>query len=65
MLHLSAEAIVDTVEDGENQKKKKKKRKKKKSAETGEKAQQNALSKRTEKPIQVDLGSMLKTISVR
>lgn len=64
VLQVSSEAIMDAVEDGENQKKKKKKKKKKKSSETGEKAQQNASSKRTEKPIQVDLGSMLKTISI-
>ena len=55
----------DTDAKGEKQKKKKKKKKKKKSTEAGDQAQQNASPKRTEKPIQFDLGIMLQTISVR
>ena len=49
--------------DGNKQKKKKKK--KKKTKEAGDNAQESASTKRTEKPIQFDLGVMLQTISVR
>ena len=49
-----------------NQKKKKKKnKKKKKTEETGEQAKGGGSTKRTQKPIQFDLGVMLETISVR
>lgn len=60
-----------TADDAENEaevdgnKQKKKKKKKKKTKEAGNSAQENASTKRTEKPIQFDLGVMLQTISVR
>ena len=51
--------------EAEGNQQKKKKKKKKKTKEAGDKTQENASSKRTEKPIQFDLGVMLQTISVR
>jgi len=53
------------AEADENRQKKKKKKKKKKPKEAGDKAQESSSSKRTEKPIQFDLGVMLQSISVR
>ncbi|KAL9985383.1 hypothetical protein ACROYT_G007779 [Oculina patagonica] len=67
LLRVPLQATADGVEneagtEGAKQKKKKKK-KKKKTKESGDKPQENATPKRTEKPIQFDLGVMLQTIS--
>ena len=56
----TADGAENEAEAEENKQKKKKKTK-----EVGDKAQENASPKRTEKPIQFDLGVMLQTISVR
>jgi len=61
----TADGAENEAEAEENKQKKKKKKKKKKTKEVGDKAQENASPKRTEKPIQFDLGVMLQTISVR
>ena len=49
----------------ENSPRKKKKKKKKKTAESGGQSQDGGSAKRTQKPIQFDLGVMLQNISVR
>ena len=49
----------------ENSPTKKKKKKKKKTAESGGQSQDGGSAKRTQKPIQFDLGVMLQNISVR
>ena len=60
----TADGTEDEAEAEGNKQKKKKKKKKKKTKEAGDNAQENTSSKRTEKPIQFDLGVMLQTISV-
>lgn len=49
----------------ENSPTKKKKKKKKKTEESGGQSQEGGSAKRTQKPIQFDLGVMLQNISVR
>jgi len=61
----TADGADNEAEAEGNKQKKKKKKKKKKTKEAGDKAQENASPKRTEKPIQFDLGVVLQTISVR
>ena len=65
---MPPQTTTDDVEyeaetEGSKQRKKKKK-KKKKTKDSGDKPPENTSSKRTEKPIQFDLGVMLQTISV-
>ena len=63
--HAAADGAENEAEAEGNKQKKKKKKKKKKTKEGEDKAHENASAKRTEKPIQFDLGVMLQTISVR
>ena len=60
----TADGTENEAEADGNKQKKKKKKKKKKTKEAGENSQENASTKRTDKPIQFDLGVMLQTISV-
>lgn len=61
----TADGLENEAETEGKKQKKKKKKKKKKTKEPGDNAQENVSPKRTEKPIQFDLGVMLQTISVR
>ena len=61
----TADGTEEEAEAEGTKQKKKKKKKKKKTKEPGDKAQENASPKRTEKLIQFDLSIMLQTISVR
>ena len=67
LLKVPPQAVVGATDNeadqGESSQKKKKKKKKKKSAESGGQPQGSA--KRTKKPIEFNLGTMLQTISVR
>ena len=62
---MPPQATAGGVENEAGTKQKKKKKKKKKTTkEAGDKTQENSSPRRTEKPIQFDLGVMLQTISV-
>lgn len=67
ILKVPPQATVSEVENearqGESIEKKKKKKKKKKTEEGAEKPKENSSKKRTQKPIEFDLGIMLQTIS--
>ncbi|KAJ7394141.1 Selenocysteine insertion sequence-binding protein 2 [Desmophyllum pertusum] len=64
LLKVPPQATAGGVENEAGTKQKKKKKKKKKTTkEAGDKTQENSSPKRTEKPIQFDLGVMLQTIS--
>ena len=62
---IAADGVENEAGTEGAKQKKKKKKKKKKTKDTGDKPQENASPKRTEKPIQFDLGVMLQTISVK
>ena len=68
LLKVPPQATLEEAEneaDESSQKKKKKKKKKKKTTGSGEQSQESGSAKRTQKPIEFDLGVMLQTISVR